>query len=246
MADDGKRGGLSGEPAKDEMPAMGFLDHLEELRKRLIYCVVAMLVGFLVCWSRAGKIYNVVQRPIIDALKHNGMPEKLVVTSPVDLALYLAGPLPQREALCGPLHVFDHRLVFSRGILRLQNRISQGDGFSARLQQAVYADDYGARVHGSVCDRYSRPGRGLRDANPGFFLALMGVVSAGWMWRNFRYSVLAIFIIAAILTPTADIMNMCIFAAPMIVLYLLSIGIAYMVHPKQRQAREAREARRRG
>ncbi len=32
------------------MPAMGFLDHLEELRKRLIYCVVAMVVGFFVCW----------------------------------------------------------------------------------------------------------------------------------------------------------------------------------------------------
>jgi sec-independent protein translocase protein TatC len=71
-----------------------------------------------------------------------------------------------------------------------------------------------------------------------FFLALFGIVSAGWMWRNFRYSVLVIFIIAAIVTPTADIMNMCIFAAPMIVLYLISIGVAYMVHPKQRKKRE--------
>ena len=59
-----------------------------------------------------------------------------------------------------------------------------------------------------------------------FFLALMGIVSAGWMWRNLRYSILVIFIIAAIITPTTDIMNMCIFAAPMIVLYLVSIGVA--------------------
>jgi sec-independent protein translocase protein TatC len=73
-----------------------------------------------------------------------------------------------------------------------------------------------------------------------FFLALMGVISAGWMWRNVRYSILVIFIIAAILTPTTDILNMCIFAAPMIALYLLSIGIAYVVHPKQRKARAAR------
>jgi sec-independent protein translocase protein TatC len=70
-----------------------------------------------------------------------------------------------------------------------------------------------------------------------FFLALMGVVSAGWMWRNVRYSILVIFIIAAIITPTTDILNMCIFAAPMIALYLGSIGIAYLVHPKQRKAR---------
>jgi sec-independent protein translocase protein TatC len=68
------------------------------------------------------------------------------------------------------------------------------------------------------------------------------VVSAGWMWRNVRYSILVIFIIAAILTPTTDILNMCIFAAPMIALYLLSIGIAWFVHPKQRKAREARKS----
>jgi sec-independent protein translocase protein TatC len=71
-----------------------------------------------------------------------------------------------------------------------------------------------------------------------FFLALFGLVSAGWMWRNFRYSILGIFVLAAIITPTPDIMNMCIFAAPMIVLYLLSIGVAYVVHPKQRKKRE--------
>ena len=60
-----------------------------------------------------------------------------------------------------------------------------------------------------------------------FFLSLMGVVSAGWMWRNLRYSILVIFIIAAIVTPTTDIVNMCIFAAPMVALYVISIGVAF-------------------
>jgi sec-independent protein translocase protein TatC len=68
-----------------------------------------------------------------------------------------------------------------------------------------------------------------------FFLALMGVVSAQWMWKNLRYSILVIFIIAAIITPTTDIMNMCIFAAPMILLYMVSIGVAFMVHPTRRR-----------
>jgi sec-independent protein translocase protein TatC len=72
-----------------------------------------------------------------------------------------------------------------------------------------------------------------------FFLALMGVVSAGWMWRNIRYAILVIFIIASILAPTPDISTMCIFAAPMIVLYLISIGIAWRVHPDRRKARQA-------
>ena len=75
-----------------------------------------------------------------------------------------------------------------------------------------------------------------------FFLALMGMVSAGWMWRNFRYSILIIFIVAAIVTPTTDILNMCIFAAPMIALYALSIGVAWAVHPKQRDARREKQA----
>jgi sec-independent protein translocase protein TatC len=69
----------------------------------------------------------------------------------------------------------------------------------------------------------------------------MGIVDAGWLWRNLRYSILVIFIIAAIVTPTTDILNMCIFAAPMIVLYLFSIGVAWMVHPKRRKAIEAKK-----
>jgi sec-independent protein translocase protein TatC len=65
----------------------------------------------------------------------------------------------------------------------------------------------------------------------------MGIVSARWLWRNLRYSILIIFIIAAVLTPTTDILNMCIFAAPMIALYVVSIGIAWFVHPSRRRAR---------
>ena len=49
-----------------------------------------------------------------------------------------------------------------------------------------------------------------------FFLALMGIMSPSFMVKNFRYSILVIFIIAAIVTPTPDIVNMCIFAAPML------------------------------
>jgi sec-independent protein translocase protein TatC len=49
-----------------------------------------------------------------------------------------------------------------------------------------------------------------------FFLAVMRVITARWMLRNLRYAILVIFIIAAIVTPTADILNMCLFAAPMV------------------------------
>jgi sec-independent protein translocase protein TatC len=73
-----------------------------------------------------------------------------------------------------------------------------------------------------------------------FFLALMGVVNARWMWKNFRYAILGIFVIAAIVTPTPDVMNMCLFAAPMVILYSFSIFIAWLVHPSRRKASAAK------
>jgi Twin arginine targeting (Tat) protein translocase TatC len=62
-----------------------------------------------------------------------------------------------------------------------------------------------------------------------FFLALMRVITAGWMLRNGRYAILAIFLAAAVVTPTSDILNMCLFAAPMIALYGISILVAWLV-----------------
>jgi sec-independent protein translocase protein TatC len=63
------------------------------------------------------------------------------------------------------------------------------------------------------------------------------------MWRNIRYAILGIFIVAGALAPTPDIGSMIVFAMPMLLLYFLSIGIAWFVHPTQRAAREARRAK---
>jgi len=61
----------------------------------------------------------------------------------------------------------------------------------------------------------------------------MRVITARWMWRNLRYAILVIFIIAAIVTPTADILNMCLFATPMVALYAISIGVAWLVNSRR-------------
>jgi len=68
-----------------------------------------------------------------------------------------------------------------------------------------------------------------------FFLALMRVVTARWMWRNLRYAILAIFVVAAIVTPTSDILNMCLFTAPMVALYAISIGVAWLVNSSRQR-----------
>ena len=70
-----------------------------------------------------------------------------------------------------------------------------------------------------------------------FFLSRLGLVTARFLWRNIKYAVLIIFIVAAVLTPSTDPWNQIAFAMPMIALYLFSIAIAWFVRPKQEPKR---------
>jgi sec-independent protein translocase protein TatC len=68
-----------------------------------------------------------------------------------------------------------------------------------------------------------------------FFLARLGLVTPGFLLRVWRYAVVLIAVVAAVLSPTTDIPNMLVFAAPMLVLYFLSVAIAWFFH-RERQA----------
>jgi hypothetical protein len=69
---------------------MPLLAHLEELRKRIIFSVLAVLVGFISCWSFADRIFRLMQQPIIGALRHHGIGGGLVYLNPTEpLNLYL-------------------------------------------------------------------------------------------------------------------------------------------------------------
>ena len=71
-------------------------------------------------------------------------------------------------------------------------------------------------------------GMGLVSQMPAitYVLARIGVVTARWMVKVWRFAVIAILVIAAVLSPTGDIPNMLLFALPMVVLYLISILVA--------------------
>lgn len=252
----------SREEEKERMPAMGFLEHLEELRRRLIYCIIAVAVGFFACWGYAENIYGIMQRPIMDALHKNGLTERLVYLNPVDpFNLYLKIGATAGLFVASPFVLYQIWLFISPGLYRNEKRyvvpfmvstvglFLAGGYFGYKLvypQALEFLIGYGKQFQpmitiGEYTDLFFTIviGMGAIFELPilVFFLSLMGIVSAGWMWRNLRYSILVIFILAAILTPTTDILNMCIFAAPMIALYILSIAIAWLVHPKQRRAR---------
>jgi sec-independent protein translocase protein TatC len=251
---------------QDEMPAMGFLDHLEELRRRLIRSILAVVAGFGVCWAYHERIYNYMQRPIMDALRANHLAEKLVYLNPTEpFNLYVKITLLAGLFLASPFVLYQVWMFISPGLYRHEKRyvlpfmfstvflFLAGGMFGYKIAYPRALDfliDFGRQFQPMITvSEYTDLfltiviGMGLIFELPilVFFLALMGIVNARWMLRNFRYSILVIFIIAAIVTPTSDILNMCIFAAPMVALYGLSIGIAWLVHPSQRKARAARK-----
>jgi sec-independent protein translocase protein TatC len=259
--------GSSGDNEKDPMPTMGFLDHLEELRRRIVYSIAAVAVGFCACWWKVERIYDVMQRPIMDALKANGLAEKLVYLNPTEpFNLYLKIAALAGLFLTSPFVLYQVWMFISPGLYRKEKRyvvpfmvstialFTAGGyfgykivypaalnfliAFGKQFQPMITIGEYTSLFLSIIL------GMGLIFEMPilVFFLALMGIISAGFMWKNFRYSILVIFIIAAIVTPTTDILNMCIFAAPMIALYAISIGVAWLVHPKQRKARREKQA----
>jgi sec-independent protein translocase protein TatC len=254
--------------APESMPAMSFLEHLEELRRRIIYALIAVAVGFFACWRYAERIYEIMQRPIMEALRHNGMAEKLVYLNPTEpFNLYLKVAFLGGLFVASPFVLYQVWMFISPGLYRNERRyvfpfmfstvflflgggvfgykvvypaalnflIEYGKQFQPMITIGEYTDLFLTII---IC-------MGVIFELPilVFFLSLMGIVTAGWMWRNFRYSILVIFIIAAIVTPTTDILNMCIFAAPMVALYGLSIGIAFLVHPTQRRKRRDKQGR---
>ncbi len=253
-------------PSGEAMRAMGFLEHLEELRRRLIYSILSVAAGFLACWVYRESIYSFIQRPIIDALHKNGMPEKLFYLNPTEpFNLYVKITLLAGLFVASPFVLYQVWMFISPGLYRNEKRyvvpfmfstvflFLAGGLFGYKIAYPKALDfliDFGKKFQPMITvSEYTDLfltiiiGLGLIFEMPIliFFLSLMGIVSVGWMWRNFRYAILVIFIIAAIVTPTSDITNMCVFAAPMVALYGLSIGIAWLVHPKQRRAREARK-----
>ena len=242
---------------------MGFLDHLEELRKRIIWSIAYIGVGFSVCYWWHEEIFGWMQKPIVFALKNHNLPVNLVYTNPTDpFNMYLKISLIVGIFVASPFVLYQVWAFIAPGLYKSERRyvapfmfstvglFVAGGYFAYKMVYPAalnFLIEYSAQFTPMITiNEYTNLfmtivlGLGVVFEMPilVFFLALFGIVSPGWMWRNLRYSILVIFIIAAIITPTTDIMNMCIFAAPMVVLYLASIGVAYLVHPKQRKKRE--------
>jgi sec-independent protein translocase protein TatC len=239
---------------RPQVHSMSLMAHLEELRKRIIFSVLGVLVGFFSCWSYADRIFGLVQQPLIQALRHHGLAGGLVYLNPTEpFNLYLEVGFVAGLFAASPFVFYQLWLFIAPALYRHEKRyvlpfvmstvvlFAAGGLFGYKMVYPASLDfliGYGERFQPMITiGEYTKlfvtiiVGLGLIFEMPVlvFFLALMRVITARWMWRNFRYSILVIFVVAAIITPTTDILNMCLFAAPMIALYGVSIGVAWLV-----------------
>jgi sec-independent protein translocase protein TatC len=242
--------------------AMPFLAHLEELRRRIIFSILGIVAGFFLCWSFADRLFGLMQQPIIQALQHHGVGGRLVYLNPTEpFNLYLMVSLVLGLFAASPFVFYQFWLFIAPGLYRAERRyvlpfllstvglFLAGGLFGYKMVYPASLDfliGYGERFQPMITiGEYTKLfatiiiGLGLMFEMPilVFFLALMRVITAGWMWRNLRYSVLVIFIVAAVITPTSDVLNMCLFAGPMMALYGISIGVAWLVGDRRERAR---------
>jgi sec-independent protein translocase protein TatC len=242
---------------ESELPRMSFLEHLEELRRRILVSVAAVIVAFAVCWSFAPEIFRWIQAPILHLLPEG---DKLAFTrlaapfflymkvaflagifaaSPVILWQvwrFISPGLYRRERMyAAPFIIVSTLFFLAGGYFGYRVVFPMAAGFFLQMgqdfQQVITIDDYFSVASKLIL------GMGLVFETPIliFFLARLGIVTPGFLLRNFKYAVLIIFIIAAIITPTPDMVTQSALAIPMILLYLLGVGIAMLFGKKGRR-----------
>ena len=251
------------EKEERQLGSMSLLQHIEELRRRLIYCVGAVAVCFGVGWYYSGPIFERMSVPIKEALKRNGWDPQLTYLNPTDpFNTYLKIGLIGGIFIASPIILYQVWMFISPGLYRHEKRfilpflflsvglfvgggvfgfkivypvaldflIKQGSAFKPVITITEYTNLFLTIILGLALIFELPIVLG--------FAAMMGVVTAKFLFKHIRGAVFLCFVVAAVLTPTTDIMNMTIYAAPMILLYVLSIGIAWFVHPSQRRKRK--------
>ncbi len=243
------------EAAADELPRMSLLEHLEELRKRILVSVVAIFVAFLASWYFAPHIFRWLERPILEALPKGEMlaftdlsgPFLLYVKVALLTALFAASPVvllqvwlflrpglyPRERRLAVPFIVFTSLFFVAGGYfgyrvafpMIVRFLLSVGEGF----RPVITIQTYFAMMSKILL------GLALVFEMPMliFFFARLGLVSARQLLAWFRWAVLVIFVVAAVITPTPDVATQTVFAVPMILLYLLGIGVAALFGTKR-------------
>jgi len=253
------------EEAELEQSRMPFLKHLAELRDRVRNAAISFMVAFVVCWYFAAEIFEWLRAPMFNSwdVHKLGKPEVVYtkLTEPfwVDMSIgmwagifvsspfifyqlwrFIAPGLYKRERRYTVWFAIFSALFFCAGALFCYYFVLDNlYGFllsygSADLKPMIAQQEYLDLTR----DMMLAFGAVFELPLLIYFLALVGLVTHRGLWKFNRWFIVLAFVIGAILTPSPDVVSQCMMATPMIILYNLSIVLAWRV-TKKREEKDA-------
>jgi sec-independent protein translocase protein TatC len=248
----------SGITDRVELPGMTLMEHLDELRKRLIAAVIYLLAGVGITAIFITRLVDFIQKPLIDV----GL--KMTMTHPTDaIELDIKTALVFGAIVASPFILYQLWLFISPGLYAHEKKyvvpfmsatvglflggawfgyrwVLPGAikvlvmGFGKNFTHMITIDDYTSFFLAVIL------GLGICFELPilMFFLSLFGIADAKFFLKQWQYAILIIFIIAACICPLPDPAGMCLFASPMLALYFVGVAVAWFVHPTRRKAKE--------
>ncbi len=241
----------------EELTGMSILGHLEELRSRLLKCLAGIAIAIALSFTFTDALWDFVEQPGKAALLAAGEAPRLMQTEsmevitvicfklPLVCAIFLASPwvLYQLWAFISPglyRHerrwaapfivgsaglfiaggVFGYFVVFRYGLTFLLS-IGKGRDVTPGITVTDYFDKFVNVILGV----------GISFELPALImlLVMLGIATPGFLLRQSRYAILAIVIVAAVITPTTDPFNLLLVAGPLCALFFVGIGAGYLV-----------------
>jgi sec-independent protein translocase protein TatC len=247
--------GHAPEPGEEELPEMGLMDHLRELRKRIVLSSIAITCAAVVGYLYAQYIFDILNKPYFDAFKD----DKLIGTGPAEafilkmkvaffggfilaspyvfyqLWLFIAPGLYSHEKRQAVPFIAASTLLFALGIwfgydiifpfafqFFHSEYVSVGLTPTVRMSEHLSTMITGLLAFGVV---FEMPVLA-------YFLARLGFLTDRFLIDHVRHAIVGIFILAAVLSPP-DVITQCLLAAPLLVLYGLSILVVRWAQPKE-------------
>ena len=260
--------GGGGDDEEEGMVRMSFLDHLGELRTRILRALIGLGIAYPLCLLFARQLFELVRGPYdmaSEQLPQYDSPLTLVAITPMEsfhmlylkipilAAVFLTSPwlmyqvwafiapgLYKKERRWALPFVFSTATLFILGgvfgyfvMLRFALVFLVGIGFESDIQPMISVSSYFNLFITLLL------GLGIVFQMPVliFSLTLLRITTPSFLLKNIRYAILIMFVIAAVITPTPDVANMTLFAAPMILLFYVGIGASYLLVWKRETGR---------
>ena len=241
-----------------ELPGMSLMEHLDELRKRVLAAVFWLLGGVAITSFFHDRLLRYIQMPL------SSVGLKLTQTHPTDAIEFLIKTsIIAGAIIASPFILYQFWLFISPGMYENEKKyvmpfmsatvglFLSGAWFGYRwvLPDAIkvlvlqFGKDYNHLIGIEEYTGFALAvilGLGICFELPilMFFLALFGLVDHKFFLKQWRYAILIIFLVAAVICPLPDPIGMCLFASPMLLLYVVGVLAAYFVNPARKKAKE--------